>query len=169
MLVSALKKRRRSLGLTQFELATVAHVSLPQVQRIEAGKANPSLRSLEAIFRVLGIRLKARVVKADWDALSALGVPVTAGKSVKLIPSPSLLVHQLTLACHELLMTRNPDDERKRECLQATLLAIKLHYPALFEMRFLPKKLFAHFLVDEPTDRTIKLQRIALAALGRYL
>ncbi|PIS11624.1 MAG: XRE family transcriptional regulator, partial [Bdellovibrio sp. CG10_big_fil_rev_8_21_14_0_10_47_8] len=41
---------RLSLGLTQSQLATLAKVSLPTIQNIEAGRANPGLDVVERIY-----------------------------------------------------------------------------------------------------------------------
>ncbi len=52
-----LKSLREEQGLSQEELANRADVSLPQITRIERGVVNPTLCTLKAISKGLGIKL----------------------------------------------------------------------------------------------------------------
>lgn len=56
-----LRQRRELCKLTQTELAVRAGVSLPSIQNMEAGRANPSLKTLEKVFSIVGIRIEFQV------------------------------------------------------------------------------------------------------------
>lgn len=49
------KEKRKKLGLTQEKLAEATNISLPQISKIERGKANISLSSLEPIAAFLNM------------------------------------------------------------------------------------------------------------------
>ena len=68
---SLLRQRRDLCKLTQTELAVRAGVSLPSIQNMEAGRANPSLRTLEKVFSIIGVKIEFTVedkVKEFSDA-----------------------------------------------------------------------------------------------------
>lgn len=54
----SIKKRRKSLGITQAELALLASCSKPTVIAIERGKPTLRLDKLIAILKVLGLELQ---------------------------------------------------------------------------------------------------------------
>lgn len=56
-----IRHRREACGLTQTELAVQAGVSLPSIQKMEAGRANPSLKTLRAVFKVVGVELVFKI------------------------------------------------------------------------------------------------------------
>ena len=60
-----IRERRNMLGLTQQELADYAGTSLRLLVSLENNKANPSLKTLQAIAAVLGmeVTLKVREVR----------------------------------------------------------------------------------------------------------
>jgi transcriptional regulator with XRE-family HTH domain len=51
-------------------------VSLPTIQNIEAGRANPELETIQKLLHVLGIETQWTARKVDWDFLSTCGVPL---------------------------------------------------------------------------------------------
>lgn len=58
-----IKKRRKSLAITQLDLAEMADVGLATVKDIERGKGNPSLSTLGKILDVLGYEMEFRLRK----------------------------------------------------------------------------------------------------------
>lgn len=51
-----IRQERLRHGLTQEQLARKAGVALNTVQRLEAGKHNPSMKTLRGLSRALGVR-----------------------------------------------------------------------------------------------------------------
>ena len=171
MIGDIVKSVRTSLGYTQMELAYLSKVSLPSVQNIEANKANPSLETIGRLFNVLGLELNIGVKSSDWDTLSALGIPImakTPPKSFK--PSSDSLVRNLKTACLELLYKKDIESRgRKKEVIEATLLAIRDHYPTFFKNKIQSSSLLLKFVPRDITGRHIKLRRLALARISSYL
>ena len=60
-----IRRRRVILGLTQQELADYAGVSVRMLVALENGKANPSLKILEALASVLGMDVTLKVKEID--------------------------------------------------------------------------------------------------------
>lgn len=58
---SIIKKRRKLLGITQQELSDYSGISLRMVIEIEKGKANPSINTLSAIGKVLGLEIELKI------------------------------------------------------------------------------------------------------------
>jgi len=62
MLVSEIgeqiKERRDTLGITQPDLAEMAGISVNTLYKIETGQANPTLKVVNKIARVLGLELR---------------------------------------------------------------------------------------------------------------
>ena len=58
-----IKKRRRSLNISQMDLAEMAEVSWATVKDIERGKGNPSLLTVEKLLAVLGLEIEYRIRK----------------------------------------------------------------------------------------------------------
>ena len=52
-----MKSRRKTLSITQNDLAEMAGVSLATVKDIERGKANPSMSTVLEILDVLGMEI----------------------------------------------------------------------------------------------------------------
>ncbi len=59
-LVKAMIEARIEAGLTQQQLSEVSNIDQAVLSRIESGKANPSLRTLQKVARGLGKRLVIR-------------------------------------------------------------------------------------------------------------
>lgn len=53
-----LRQRREIFKLTQTELAVRAGVSLPSIQKMEAGRSNPALKTLQKVFNVLEVDIE---------------------------------------------------------------------------------------------------------------
>ena len=62
-LAQTMKSRRKTLGITQQDLAEIAEVSLATVKDIERGHGNPSLRTVQKILDVLGMENNYQVRK----------------------------------------------------------------------------------------------------------
>src|SRR5437879_842422 len=100
---SDFRKRREELGLTQTELSRHSGVSLPFIQNIERGIANPSIKIVVALFDVLGVRLRCEVSEPDWPLLNLCGVPLrTFGTKAKRRPTADNLIQNLRKACAHL-------------------------------------------------------------------
>lgn len=62
MSISAtLATRRKTLGISQNDLAEMSGVSLATIKNIERGKGNPSFETVEKILTVLGMEIQLKV------------------------------------------------------------------------------------------------------------
>ena len=57
----SLRKRREMLGLLQPQLGAIAGISTRTIQLIEAGKANPSLKTILQLTDALGLDIQLAV------------------------------------------------------------------------------------------------------------
>ena len=167
-----IQARRATLGLTQAQLARLANVSVPFIQLMEAGTANPSIRTLSSIAEQLGFQVQLEAQNADWSELVAHGAPLmnTGSSRKRRKLTGEILVRQLRLAALELSGgdQQGGEVQRKREAVSAVLLALKIHFPKYFKNHFGRAKVFEPFLA-EPNGRLIKLSREARAVLASYL
>ena len=62
-LAQTMKSRRKTLGISQQDLAEIAEVSLATVKDIGRGHGNPSLRTVQKILDVLGMEINYQVRK----------------------------------------------------------------------------------------------------------
>ena len=53
-----IRKRRKDLKINQAKLAQLSGIGLNSLSRLESGKGNPTLESLQKIVEVLGFELK---------------------------------------------------------------------------------------------------------------
>lgn len=60
-LKEVMKSRRKTLSISQLDLAEMAEVSLATVKDIERGKGNPSLATVNKIIEVLGMEMTFQV------------------------------------------------------------------------------------------------------------
>lgn len=58
-----IKLRRKTLGITQQDLAEIGGISLATIKDIERGKGNPSLNTINKITDVLGMEMDFHVRK----------------------------------------------------------------------------------------------------------
>lgn len=159
------RENRHLIGLTQFELAQRAGISLPCLQNIEAGHGNPEVSTLNAIFQILGLELKAEPSPIDWDALAACGAPLMSISQRSIRATPALLVTQLNLALRGL----SKANEREIEALLALASALQDHFPSFFKKHFKKSHPIHEFTRKGSTGRIIKLRRQAIAKLASYL
>lgn len=62
-LAEAMKNRRKTLSLSQQDLAEMSGIGLATVKDIERGKGNPSMGTVSKILDVLGMELVCRIRK----------------------------------------------------------------------------------------------------------
>lgn len=60
-LQDTIKERRKTLSLSQKDLAEMADLSLATIKSIERGKGNPSITTVSRIMDVLGMEIIYRV------------------------------------------------------------------------------------------------------------
>jgi transcriptional regulator with XRE-family HTH domain len=65
ILIKQIKERREMLKITQENLADLSGVGLRTIKQLEAGKANPTYRTLQEIADVLGLELVLQVKKLN--------------------------------------------------------------------------------------------------------
>ena len=160
------KELRLNLGLTQFELAAQSGVSLPTIQNIEAGKANPSLDVLEKLLEALGLKLKIDYPEVDIEMAIILGVPLSAKSGVKVSPTKELLKREVRKWTYS--FNHSTFTEREELAFVSFLWALKDHWPSfyteiecpIFEEKISKLKIKGH---------VIKLRRIAISNLSKYL
>lgn len=63
----AIKERRKELEITQPTLAELAEVSKNTIYKIERGVGNPSVKTLEKLLEILGLKLNIRI-KTDEES-----------------------------------------------------------------------------------------------------
>lgn len=169
-----MKRRRMRLKMTQAETAAAAGISVPTLQNIEAGRANPSLETLTGLLKVLGLRLEFVVQEPDWDGLIAYGLPTTRSSAVEEagLPrrSPGTLAERLkstALAIESAPGAAIP--ERLVEAFQALLVAIQTHFPSYYRTRLEKSEAVRRIYPKVISGRIIKLKRLALPILCEYL
>jgi hypothetical protein len=151
-------------------LAAEAGVSLATLQSVEAGTANPSLSTLHKLFRPLGLHVEVSPGPADWDALVAYGLPLGGGARRASSADLSILPREMKRAALELSGEGDvPDRQRKRECFQALALALQCHFPSTYRAWFKRSRAVRALTPSSPTDRVIKLTRIAREAVAEVL
>ena len=50
-----MKLQRKALGITQQDLADMSEIAISTIKKIESGKGNPSLSTVEKIMDILGM------------------------------------------------------------------------------------------------------------------
>lgn len=156
---------RHARGISQGELAHRSRTSLATIQNIEAGRANPSLATLERIVHELGLRLELKNTPLDWGRLVSLGLPLLTTQATSVRADKDLLRNALsTLSAKTLQALADPRDV---SALRSWLSALRGHYPRLWE-QFAPH---LSLWIDKQklSGPEIKLRRIALSKLADYL
>src|SRR3989344_473911 len=115
-LASIVKTNRLNFGWSQTELANKAGISLPTIQNIELGKANPCLDVIEKVTIALGLDFLFTTQKASWDYLIAFGLPLFMDKGTRQIFRKDEWIKQIYLAANELSVT---SEQKKVEALAA--------------------------------------------------
>lgn len=60
-----IESRRKSLGVSQRELADISGLSVMTIVNIESGKGNPTIDVLENVLDKLGLTLEIVAIKKD--------------------------------------------------------------------------------------------------------
>lgn len=165
-MLELIKHTRHEKGLSQQQLASFSGISLASLQAIESGKSNPSLFLLEKILKTLGLDLKLSTKSADWELLCFWGVPLTSEK-VKRTSNRDEFFNELIQACLE-IQGQDIHVEgvlRKKEAVQAMLLALQTHWPHYYKLLSKAPVIKA-MTPKEVSGRHIKLRRVCLARLG---
>lgn len=157
---SRIRKSRAALGLSQSELAVRTGLGMATIQNIENNRANPSLKTLLEIFKVLKIKiiLQESNVALDMELLSSLGCPLMGKATADLIPTQNRLVEAArNLACDQL-------QGRSKKAIAAWLAAIHDHFPSVWE--FLPVTVRS-WSANQSVDP--KMRRLAVSRLSEFL
>ena len=56
-----MKLQRKALGITQQDLADMSEIAISTIKKIESGKGNPSLSTVEKIMDILGMGVKYEI------------------------------------------------------------------------------------------------------------
>jgi transcriptional regulator with XRE-family HTH domain len=171
---SELKILRKSLGLTQMKLAVDSGVSLPTIQNIEAGKANPSLSVLKSLFEVLQHDIVIQPQPIDWEELIRFGLPLTtARKNLRKQERKQerkkdglLILLKRALLQYPLAGKRT---ERNWEALAGFLLGLKTHFPGVFQELRSFDQTIQSMLRDQNPGRLYQLRRMSIAEQAKYL
>jgi len=164
--------QRKALGISQSELAFQSGLSLPTIQKLEAGSGNPSLETLEALLPHLGYRFRFEPRGADWEYLKACGLPLTSSHEERVKTKykarlqPQKLLTEIRAALVEIASSES--ESRKKEALLALLLALKIHYPPLYQ-KLRRSQLLSQFEKYDDNPKLIKLKRLALSGLSKFL
>lgn len=59
-----IKERRKTLSITQRELAALAGIGINTLTKIERGEANPSLKVIMSILNTLGLEIDIKIKTA---------------------------------------------------------------------------------------------------------
>lgn len=64
----SLRERRELLGLLQPQLGAIAGISTRTIQLAEAGKANPSIKTILQLTDALGLVIQLKVKEPAYDS-----------------------------------------------------------------------------------------------------
>ena len=56
-----MRLQRKALGITQQDLADMSEIAISTIKKIESGKGNPSLSTVEKIMDILGMEVKYEI------------------------------------------------------------------------------------------------------------
>lgn len=91
------RARRRQLGLTVADLASATNISLGMLSKIENGNTSPSLTTLQALSRALGMPLSAFLKRFEEERNAVF---VQAGQGLDVERRGTRAGHQYTLLGH---------------------------------------------------------------------
>lgn len=163
MITDKLRNLRIKNGLTQSTLAQLSGVSLPTIQNIEAGKANPSILVLEKILTTLGAQLKIEIKPLDYDLLTLFNMNLSEFKQIDL---------KSTLLNIENKCDFKKISGRELDLFAALYSALFDHYPQWLRQNKLSLSLNSRVrLLIKKTEpnRLIKFRRIWLAKLSQVI
>ena len=64
-----MKLQRMALGITQQDLADMSEIAISTIKKIESGKGNPSLSTVEKIMDILGMEVKYEIRQTVFSYL----------------------------------------------------------------------------------------------------
>lgn len=165
-----IKQRRQQKGYTQVKLSAVTNVSLPTIQNLEAGKANPTLTLLERIKGPLEILVDIRSGEPDWKFLQAYGLPLETAETSKNAKSSPFSYFRFSkeLLCAVDYVSLS-HEERLKEAVGALLSTLQTHYPTFFGYGLAEPKVLKFIDTLKKTGRLIKLKRLALAKISKIM
>lgn len=164
-----LAQRRKLLGYSQIQLATKADVSLPTLQNIEAGRANPTWDILSKLFDILRYSVRIEEEPLDWEVLSYVGLPLaySLSRQSQTRVTPMAVKAELRKALAYLASASKFN--REEEALIAFAAALHDHYPRLFQ-KYASKHLndlLKTKIKQMDQGRFIRLRRTALGSLRK--
>lgn len=163
MLPKDIKSLRTAQGYTQYELAEKAGVSLPTIQNIEGGRANPSLSNIEKILGALNARLEIKINLQSFDILDLFNMDLERFKKIDL---KEILLQFFESA------NANPFQGRDLELMTALLSGLSAHYPLWMKhQKFDSVNLKKWNLLEKQIDpsRLIKFRRIWVAKISQVI
>ncbi len=163
MLLKEIKNLRTVQGYTQHELAKKAGVSLPTIQNIEAGRANPSLSNIEQILDALNARIEIKINLQSFDLLDLFNMDLERFKKVDL---KKILLQFLKKEKSTPFLGRDLD------LMTSLLSGLSSHYPVwMKQQKFDFTDLKKWRLMEKKIDpsRLIKFRRIWLAKISQVI
>lgn len=167
-----LKSLRMNLGFSQVKLAQESKVSLPTIQNIEAQKANPTIDVLEKLFLALGIEFIVQPIQFNVENAIALGVPLTSAlkkQKKNEAPKPSSTILKKETRKWQYALFENSLSEREELAIISFLVAIKDHYPRFYNEEIICPIFEKKIKEQRACGKVIKLRRICLNGLSKYL
>jgi transcriptional regulator with XRE-family HTH domain len=163
-----IRNLRLKQGRTQFELAVRAKVSLPTIQKIEAGTANPGWSIVESILHSLNYEIQYRPMAPHWEELASYGIPLSSQQKKSGRPARGDLVDLLKSSLTYGSSTGFPMT-REWEALAAFLLGLKTHFPEVWADLGPLSQEADRLIKHQDWGRLLKLRRLAIASQAKYL
>lgn len=163
-----LKNFRLSHQLSQVQLAHESGVSLPTIQNIEAGKANPTVEVLQKLLDVFGLKFQILIQPFDAGRAATFGVPLLVKEQAgEVVVNKNSLKMESRKWLRQILEKKL--NEREELAVIAFLKGVKDHYPKYYQNE-IAAPLFDSIIDRFSNDgRVIKLRRIALTNMSVYL
>jgi transcriptional regulator with XRE-family HTH domain len=163
-----LKILRSQFGYSQVKLSHESQVSLPTIQNIEAGKANPTIDVLVRLTKVFGLSIKIEPQPFDIEKAIALGVPLASMSKTSSPPMVnSKILKQEVKSWHHPLLA-NSLAEREEVAMVSFIIALKDHYASFYDE--IKSPIFEQKIKEYGyCGKVIKLRRMALSNLSKYL
>lgn len=160
-----LKEHRKELRISQSALAQAASISLATLQNIEAGKANPSFKTLETLFNALGLTVEIKAQRLDLSRWISYGLPLLETENDKSFqPTREKFLRDFSLIKKSQLSRASLSD-RELKSLVSFFSALNDHYPSLGKKN----KSVLEWLQKNNSLISPKLRRISLQNMAIYL
>jgi transcriptional regulator with XRE-family HTH domain len=166
MFSDVLIQKRKELGFTQQKIAELSEISLPTIQNIENGRANPSLEVILRISKVLGLEMTFQSQMPDWNRLASFAIPLSNNKSRSNatvdVASAMLELRKAVVFCLE------QKNDRQAEALAATILALKSYWPSVYKTFGPFREKMEMLLQRQDVGKLLKLRPLAADRLRRF-